>query len=267
MSLFFFRFSGKGAHYLHRFRSFYLGFIVIPLIMSFHILSLSKMISLLFTISISTAIMVIGLCLLLFSFINSFVNRLRFDFLYFILFLVIFTITLIGIVNSLGGISKILFLVKTTTTQFSIVPSVGSPMFSQFLLFIFIQWWSALIIDYPDQNGQKLMASKSMTDTTKILLLPGLFQLIIRWILFVLPFIVVGFGFANVGADGEVAFINLFQRTLPSWMIIVVLFLFFLPVCFLFSFSFKTFISNSLLVRLVLVRRSVLFDLALVGVE
>lgn len=226
----FFRFSGKGAHYLHRFRSFYLGFIVIPLIMSFHILSLSKMISLLFTVSIPTAIMVIGLCLLLFSFINSFVNRLRFDFLYFIFFLVLFTITLIGIVNSLGGISKILFVVKTTTTQFSIVPSLDSPMFSQFLLFIFIQWWSALIIDYPDQNGQKLMASKSMTDTTKILLLPGLFQLIIRWILFMLPFVVVGFGFANVGADGEVAFINLFQRTLPSWMIIVVLFLFFLPV-------------------------------------
>lgn len=226
----FFRFSGKGALYLHRFRSFYLGFIVIPLIMSFHLLSIAKMISLLLSISIAYAIMAIAFCLFLFTFLNGFVNRLRFDFIYFIIFIVLFLFVLISLTHALGGMSKIINVIQTTAHHYSLIPKVDSPLFVQFLVIICIQWWSALIVDYPDQNGQKLMASQSATAATKSMLIPIIFQLLLKWILFMLPFIVVGFGLAKQGIDGEVAFIALFRDMLPSWMLVIVFLLFFLPV-------------------------------------
>lgn len=226
----FFRFSGSGALYLHRFRSFYLGFLVIPLIMSFHLLSIAKMISLLFSISIAYAIIAIAFCLFLFTFLNGFVNRLRFDFIYFIIFIVLFLFVLVSLTHALGGMSKILNVIQTTAHHYSLIPKVDSPLFVQFLVIICVQWWSALIVDYPDQNGQKLMASQSATAATKSMLVPIIFQLLMKWILFMLPFIVVGFGLAKQGADGEVAFIALFCDMLPSWMLVIVFLLFFLPV-------------------------------------
>jgi Na+/proline symporter len=100
-----------------------------------------------------------------------------------------------------------------------------------------VQWWSASILDYPDMNGQKLMASNSGNDLAKSIFLPSLFIVLFRVVLFTLPFMAVGYGFTNNSIDSELAFTSLFVKVLPSWMLVLVVVLFMIP--------FLSFVQNT----------------------
>jgi Na+/proline symporter len=118
---------------------------------------------------------------------------------------------------------------KTQKSSFGVIPSIGSKTFNAFIVFVFVQWWSASILDYPDMNGQKLMATKNSADLLKSIFLPSLSIVLFRMLLFTLPFMAVCYGFTNGTADGELAFSLLFVKALPSWMLILVLLLFMIP--------------------------------------
>jgi Na+/proline symporter len=114
---------------------------------------------------------------------------------------------------------------------------MGSKSFNAFLVFMLVQWWSASILDYPDMNGQKLMASNNGNDLAKSLFLPSLFIVFFRVVLFTLPFMAVGYGFTNNSLDSELAFTTLFVKVLPSWMLVLVVVLFMIP--------FLSFVQNT----------------------
>jgi Na+/proline symporter len=86
-------------------------------------------------------------------------------------------------------------------------------------------------------NGQKLMASNSGKDLVKSIFLPSLFIILLRIVLFTLPFMAVGYGFTNNSLDSELAFTSLFVKVLPSWMLVLVVILFMIP--------FLSFVQNS----------------------
>jgi Na+/proline symporter len=102
---------------------------------------------------------------------------------------------------------------------------------------VLVQWWSASILDYPDMNGQKLMATNSSKDLIKSVFIPSLSIVLFRVLLFTLPFMAVCYGYANAAADSELAFTALFVKALPSSMLILVLLLFLIP--------FLSFVQNN----------------------
>ena len=224
----FFRFSGIGAKFLHIFRSIYLGGFIIPFIIAFNILAFSKITCLIFQIKISEAIVLISVLLIILSLFNSFKNRIRIDFVLFIVFIVSFLIVFIAIFLNVDGLDNVAVILKTKE-QLQILPSISSTTINAFLIFILVQWWSATILDYPDMNGQKLMASKSIKDISKSVFFPSFLMIFFRILFFTLPFIAVYFDFTNGFTDGELAFTSLFINTLPKWMLIFVILLFFIP--------------------------------------
>ncbi len=224
-----FRYSGKGAKVLHTFRSIYLGLLIIPFLISFSVLAFSKIVCFIIDIELSVAIILATLFLVLLTFFNSFKSRLRMDFVLFILFMTLFCIITFSLFEHTGGLSHLANTVQSSKINFSIIPSVGSKTFNAFIIFILVQWWSASILDYPDINGQKLMATNSSNDLVKSVFLPSLFIILFRVLLFTLPFIAVCYGFTNGIADSELAFTNLFVKVLPSWMLVLVILLFLIP--------------------------------------
>ena len=186
----FFRFSGIGAKFLHIFRSIYLGGFIIPFIIAFNILAFSKITCLIFQIKISEAIVLISVLLIILSLFNSFKNRIRIDFVLFIVFIVSFLIVFIAIFLNVDGLDNVAVILKTKE-QLQILPSISSTTINAFLIFILVQWWSATILDYPDMNGQKLMASKSIKDISKSVFFPSFLMVFFRILFFTLPFIVV----------------------------------------------------------------------------
>lgn len=233
----FFRFSGIGAKLLHTFRSLYLGLLIIPFIISFSLLAFAKICCFIFKIDLVTTILLISSILVLLTFLNSFRLRLRMDFILFFLFIIIGVILFINLYSNTGGLYHLSNQLKTKGYNFSIIPSIGSKSFNAFLVFIMVQWWSASILDYPDMNGQKLMASRGSKDLVKSIFLPTMFVFLFRILLFTLPFMAVVYGFAHHSSDNELVFTALFSNLLPSWMLVLVVLFFIIP--------FLSFVQNT----------------------
>ena len=225
----FFRYSGKGAKVLHIFRSLYLGLLIIPFLISFSVLAFSKIVCFIIGIELRVAIILATLLLVLLTFFNSLKSRIRIDFVLFIVFMTLFCIITACLFEHTGGLSHLASTVQSSKINFNIVPSIGSKTFNAFIVFILVQWWSASILDYPDMNGQKLMATNSSNDLVKSVFLPSLSVVLFRVVLFTLPFLAVCYGFTNGIADSELAFTNLFVKVLPSWMLVLVVLLFLIP--------------------------------------
>ena len=225
----FFRYSGKAAKVLHVFRSLYLGLLIIPFLISFGILAFSKIVCFITDIELRLAIILATILLVFLTFFNSLKSRLRMDFVLFIVFLTLFCIITFNLYENTGGLSHLANTVQSSKINFSIIPSIGSKTFNAFIVFILVQWWSASILDYPDMNGQKLMATNSSNDLVKSVFLPSLLIIFFRVVLFTLPFLAVCYGFTNGIADSELAFTNLFVKVLPSWMLVLVVLLFLIP--------------------------------------
>ncbi|WP_297868118.1 hypothetical protein [uncultured Flavobacterium sp.] len=233
----FFRFSGIGAKLLHTFRSLYLGLLIIPFIISFSLLAFAKICCFIFKIDLVTTILSISSILVLLTFLNSFRLRLRMDFILFFLFIIIGVILFINLYSNTGGLYHLSNQLKTKGYNFSIIPSIGSKGFNAFLIFIMVQWWSASILDYPDMNGQKLMASRGSNDLVKSIFLPTMFVFLFRILLFTLPFMAVVYGFAHHSSDNELVFTALFSNLLPSWMLVLVV--------LFFIITFLSFVQNT----------------------
>lgn len=225
----FFRYSGTGAKVLHNFRSLYLGLLIVPFIISFSLLAFSKIFCFIVGIEINFAIVLLTFLVILLTFFNSLRQRLKLDFVLFIVFIVLFLIIMISLFLNTGGLSHLATTVQSSKTNFNIIPSLGSKTFNAFIVFVLVQWWSASILDYPDMNGQKLMATNTSKDLLKSVFIPSLSIVLFRVLLFTLPFMAVGYGYVSSSADSELAFTSLFVKVLPSWMLVFVVVVFMIP--------------------------------------
>jgi SSS family solute:Na+ symporter len=233
----FFRYSGTGAKVLHQFRSLYLGLLVIPFFISFSLLAFAKIFCFIVDIEINLAIRLLTFLIVILTFFNSLKERLQLDFVLFIVFILLFLIIFGSLLLNTGSLSHLATTIQSSKTYFNIIPSIGSKTFNAFIVFVLVQWWSASILDYPDMNGQKLMASNSSKDLMKSVFIPSLSIVLFRVLLFTLPFMAVCYGYANGAADSELAFTALFVKALPSWMLILVVLLFLIP--------FLSFVQNT----------------------
>jgi SSS family solute:Na+ symporter len=225
----FFRFSGIGAKTLHIFRSVYLGGVIIPFIIAFNLLALSKICSHIIQIETNLVILIITICFLLFSVFNSFKNRIKIDFYLFSIFIILFLILFFSLCFYTNGLSNLSTTIKSKNNGLQILPAISSNALNAFLVFISVQWWSASILDYPDMNGQKLMSSKKINGLVKSVFIPNFILLFFRILLFTLPFMAVYYGFTNGFIDSELAFTSLFTNVLPKWMLVLVVLFFLIP--------------------------------------
>ena len=225
----FFRFSGVGAKILHAFRSLYIGAIIVPFIVGLCILGFSKIVAYILEIPPNSSIYILTGFVFLLTFFNSFKTRLRMDFILFVVFIFLFLIIVFVLYNATGGFSNLASTMQINKYKFHLFPKLGSKSFAGFLIFVGVQWWSASILDYPDMNGQKLMAVAKTKDIAKSIFLPSFLLLVFRLLLFTLPFMAVLYGFTNGIADNELAFTSLFVKVLPSWMLLLVLAFFMIP--------------------------------------
>ena len=233
----FFRYSGKGAKILNQFRSLYLGLLIIPFIISFSLLAFSKIFCSIVEIEINLAVGILTFLIAILTFFNNFKKRLQLDFILFIVFILLFLIIFVSLLLNMGGLSHLAATVQASKNNFDIIPPVGSKTFNAFIVFVLVQWWSASLLDYPDMNGQKLMATNSSKDILKSVFIPSLSIVLFRVLLFTLPFMAVCYGYASGSEDSELAFTALFVKVLPSWMLVLVLLLFLIP--------FLSFVQNN----------------------
>jgi Na+/proline symporter len=215
----------------------YLGLLVVPFLISFSLLAFSKIFCFIVGIEINLAIVLLTFIVIILTFFNSLRQRIKLDFVLFIVFIVLFLIIIVSLFLNTGGLFHLSATLQSSKINFELIPSIGSKTFNAFIVFVLVQWWSASILDYPDMNGQKLMATNTSKDLLKSVFIPYLSIVLFRVLLFTLPFMAVCYGYASGSADSELAFTSLFVKALPSWMLVFVVVVFMIP--------FLSFVQNT----------------------
>jgi solute:Na+ symporter, SSS family len=225
-----FRFSGTGARWLHIFRSLYVGGIVAPLMLSMIFIAFGRVLSEIAGVSFPIAIGIILGYILVGTFFNSLRERLRFDFIYFIIFILCLVFIILSLLKNLGSISDLTIAINSSAIEFKLIPQQKTEGLNTFLIFVLVQWWSASIIDMPSLTGQKFMAAQSQQSIVKSIILPQILFAIFLITISIIPFYVLLLDKSNqLSSNGEIAFLNIFTQTFSGNSKWVVLLFYFLP--------------------------------------
>ena len=172
------RFSGKSGIALHIFRAIFLSIFVIPFFAAFLILALIKFFHIFHLPAFAEPKLIVALLVLLLVFKNSFRQKIRTDAVNALVCLTAPFIICFFLFREFGGAASIY---KTLAGQFSsqvqLIPDFqgadpGSTALTDFLVFIFVQWWSVYIVDNSDPNAQRHLQAKNQLAAFKTIFLP-----------------------------------------------------------------------------------------------
>lgn len=224
------RFSGRSGVFLHVFRAIFLAIFVIPLIGSFIILALRKLLEVMHLGSTINPelVLIVGVLLLVLK--NSFHQKIRTDFLNAIICLSAPAIICFYLLQAYGGFENIYNGLKVSAiNHINLIPEISTTKsnssFADFFVFIFIQWWSVYIVDNSDPNAQRHLQAKSQFAAFKTLFIP----IIVTSLMFIFISTIWDCGLLeyqlnNYGAiDKEAFFLQVATQYLPDGFKAVVL--------------------------------------------
>ncbi|MFN3555827.1 MAG: sodium:solute symporter family transporter [Bacteroidales bacterium] len=187
-----FRFSGKGARVLHKFRAIYVGLFVIAILLSFQLVAFSRILSYFIGIPANQALLISGLLLMIFSLKNTYQAKLYSDVLNFILFFGSFLVAFVYLWWQSGGISTALTIVATHSPERlqTFPASDAREMWNALWVFLGIQWWSTQILDGSGPEAQRFVNTRGKWGPLKAGLLPIFIQAAISFLMVI--FILMG---------------------------------------------------------------------------
>ena len=151
------RFHGKGAKILYLFRNYFLGIVVIPLLVSIQLAVVSTIE--LFEFNSQIILLVFLAILVLFSVLGySFERMIQFE----------VTIAFITVVISITH----LFISDVQNRELNLLLDPESIDWSFILLPLFVFWWFSGLVDMPDMRAQKLLNSTNRREIVWKLSLP-----------------------------------------------------------------------------------------------
>jgi SSS family solute:Na+ symporter len=169
------RYSGMGAKVLQVFRAYYVGMIIVMLLLSFHVLAFSKVLMAFFEVDKNEALLISGICLFVFSLKNSFSIKIKTDLLHYLFYLVALLVLGIIVIQNSEGLSYSLEYLKDKRPEtLQVWPADNSQWFYS-LIFLGIQWWS---VQQFDGGGQEMLRYRS-AKTPKAAVLTGLVNIVL----------------------------------------------------------------------------------------
>jgi len=169
------RFSGRSGVTLHVFRAIFLAIFVIPFFAAFLILALIKFFDVLYVSQIVDSKMAVAAVVVLLVLKNSFHQKIRTDAVNAVICITAPLIICFFLFKAFGGAGNIYDSLRINFgSQVDLIPSFVSDgtALSDFLVFIFIQWWSVYIVDNSDPNAQRHLQARSQFAAFKTLFLP-----------------------------------------------------------------------------------------------
>jgi hypothetical protein len=171
-----YRFIGRGAVSLARFRGIYLGILILPLAMAVSIQPLSEYLFSNLSSQNNFTLFIFGL-LILNVFFNSLHNRIRID-------------AFIGYATFVVAI--LYFIARLIFSNANAVPnelmfSLHSSQLKSIALSFGLLWWFATIVDLPDMRGQLLLTLKDGFRSRRNMILSFIIAFFIQGILLAFP--------------------------------------------------------------------------------
>lgn len=155
------RFGGKGAKALKIFRAYYVGLLIVSLLLSFHLLAFSKFISVFYGFDKFSSLAIIGAVLLLYSVKNIFSIKLKTDLLHALFYVIALGLLLYFAMLKSGGFFNALAQVRAENPSVLNNWPINSEQLFFSFSFIFIQWWSVQVMDGGGPEMIRFKAAKN----------------------------------------------------------------------------------------------------------
>jgi Na+/proline symporter len=154
------RFSGNGARILYHFRAFYVGMLIVVVMLSFHVIGFARLLSIFFDLPKTDSLLITGGILLLFSLKNSFGLKLKTDFLHAIWYLAAMILLTYWIWQASGGPTQ---AVAGLTANRPDIMEFSTHMRYDWLLWLVfagMHWWSVQLFDGGGPEMARYTAAK-----------------------------------------------------------------------------------------------------------
>lgn len=210
-----FRYTGKSAIFLHKFRSVYVGGIVVPFLLSFHVLAFSNVLQSHFHIDHFYAVLTTGGLLLLFAFKNAFDVKLRTDAFHAVLYVTTLCISFYFLFHASGGWhNSVVRFQQMGASKTDLFPPQHLPSeWGLFGVFVGIQWWSAQLFDGGGPEMARYTATSGRWNVIKAALLPVVMNLFLG--IGLLMMIVIAIGLSPTKGH-EIGFVDNILMVVPS---------------------------------------------------
>ncbi len=210
-----FRYSGFSAKVLHAFRAFYVGGLVVSMLLSFHVLAFSRVIEIYFQTDKISSILITGFILILFTLKNSFQIKLKTDFFHSLIYFLVLFISFYYLYKTSGGL-------KLAINNYShsgpyklnlLPPSEIKFAWTSWIAFVFIQWWSAQMFDGGGPEMARFTAVKGTRNAILTALFPILLYALLSFFVVIMAILVLSFQQTN---SGESQFIYTIFKIVPE---------------------------------------------------
>jgi Na+/proline symporter len=212
-----FRFSGKGARFLHQFRSIYVGGLVVSFLLGFQVLAFSRILEIYYGISSQTAIYITAILLILFALKNSLQLKLKLDVFHSIIYGISLVLIFYYLYTASGGWENtVLKFTSENSDKSNLFPPSGLKQ-EWNLLFVFlgIQWWSAQLFDGGGPEMSRFTATKGKWNVIKASVTPIVMSLFLSVLVIMLS--VMTITLQNTPGS-EAGFIKGIFNVVPEWI-------------------------------------------------
>ena len=232
-----FRFSGKGALFLHQFRSIYVGGLVVSFLLGFQVLAFSRILEIYYGFTSQTAVYVTAIILILFALKNSLQLKLKLDVFHSIIYGMSLVIVFYYLYSASGGWENTLLKFNSENSNKSnLFPATGlTQEWNLLFVFVGIQWWSAQLFDGGGPEMSRFTATKGQWNVIKASMAPIILQLFISILVIMLSVMTLSMQHTS---GSEAGFIQGIFNTVPEWIA---------PFCVLGFFAIFITTSESLL--------------------
>ncbi|MEQ8550594.1 MAG: hypothetical protein RIC03_21945 [Cyclobacteriaceae bacterium] len=219
------RFSGLGANILSQFRAIYVGLFISAFLGSFYILGIQKIISSIFQIEEFHFFLFAFFAVIFLILKNDLSSKLRVDSIIAILYLVFIPMAIYFLITGLGGwgeMKQTLTAYHSSKIEFLPTGKEEQETWSNIMFFVFIQWWSARLLDHSNANTQRYFSIGNPWHAFRAILFPVL----VISVMFGLSSFVWDAALITGQTNGEAAYISLMLQYLPAGLKVALLFVF-----------------------------------------
>ncbi|MDG1766748.1 MAG: hypothetical protein P8H98_08140 [Flavobacteriales bacterium] len=198
------RYRGKWAASLFHFRAYYLGLIIIPIILCFGYLALIDLIETLLPMENKRILVLVAVLGILIAYQSSFKEKSISDVFHVLLFIAALVLALVN-VHSNESPLPFTFVTPNKTEPYCL---------SSILIFIGLQWWSSTIYDGSGQQAQQMLAKNNKFHALKAATLSNVIN-----ILFTIGIAILSYQALQLQlGKGEAAYLQAFYFFLPEVM-------------------------------------------------
>ena len=213
-----YRFSGKSALILHKFRALYVGGIIVAFVLAFRTVAFGRILQVYYDIPMSYSVLITGALLSLFALKNTYSTKFKTDILHGIIYIVSLIIVFYFLYQSSGGYQYIIETIRAKSPDtLSIIPPKGNQaLWNSLFIYLGVQWWSTSTYDGGGPEMSRYTAAGSKWGAIKVGLISKLMAMPIMFAVIMMSLMsLVSNNFVN---NGEIGFIVSIFNSIPEFL-------------------------------------------------